>query len=303
VVNIDSYLQPPMQTINPDRKIHWVSSADPGNKSVLDDLEERMRLFYAENSLYYDAISPHEVSWGDLSNSVYQDILRRAKMADAVLEVGCGSASVLATGQLAQGRYTGVDFSEAQLMKNRQRYPEAAFVPLTNPGKLPFSEKTFDYVFSVFVLEHVVYPQRFLQENLRVLKPGGTFCLLCPNFLGALYMTSQRTGFSDGTGREKLQRGQTWDAFVTGWDNKVRVPFACFTRGLLAKMRPRFYINTRPRCFVDAFNPDVDAVYLTYLPEIKREVGPFLRREQPDPKIQAYTTSNRLLYLCGVKSA
>ncbi len=261
-----------------------------------------MQRFYAEHPLYYDAISSNEVSWSDPSNYVYMDVLARAVSAGAVLEVGCGTSSILATGRVGSDRYTGVDFSETQLATNRERYPDARFVPLSNPGKLPFADEAFDMVFSMFVLEHVVYPQRFLQENLRVLKSGGTLCLLCPNFLGASYMTSQRSGFSPGTGREKLQRGAIWDAIATGWDNKVRVPVACRYRSILARITPKFYINTRPRCFVDAFSPDVDAVYLTYLPEIQRELDAAITWEQPDGRVRAFADQNGLLYLSGTKT-
>lgn len=40
---------------------------------------------------------------------------------------------------------------------------------------LPFRDDCFDLVLSQAVLEHVVDPQRYVDEVFRVLRPGGTF--------------------------------------------------------------------------------------------------------------------------------
>lgn len=45
--------------------------------------------------------------------------------------------------------------------------------------KLPFKNCTFDYVLSIYVLEHVPNPQLAIEEMYRVLKPGGIcYCLI-----------------------------------------------------------------------------------------------------------------------------
>jgi SAM-dependent methyltransferase len=44
---------------------------------------------------------------------------------------------------------------------------------------LPFGDNSFDYVFSVYVLEHVPDTQKAINEMFRVLKPGGkAYCLV-----------------------------------------------------------------------------------------------------------------------------
>ena len=45
----------------------------------------------------------------------------------------------------------------------------------------PFEDGTFDYAFSVSVLEHVSDPKTMLREVHRILKPGGRFYLAFPN--------------------------------------------------------------------------------------------------------------------------
>lgn len=47
---------------------------------------------------------------------------------------------------------------------------------------LPFTDETFDIVYSTNVLEHTVEPERVLREALRVLKPYGVLQVIYPNF-------------------------------------------------------------------------------------------------------------------------
>ena len=48
---------------------------------------------------------------------------------------------------------------------------------------LPFADASFDIVYSSNVLEHVNDPARVLREAVRVLRPGGTLQIVCPNYL------------------------------------------------------------------------------------------------------------------------
>jgi SAM-dependent methyltransferase len=48
---------------------------------------------------------------------------------------------------------------------------------------LPYDSETFDIVFSKSVIEHVWNTQNFVREAHRVLKPGGVFILLTPDWL------------------------------------------------------------------------------------------------------------------------
>ncbi len=46
---------------------------------------------------------------------------------------------------------------------------------------LPFSDQTFRCVFGLSVLEHLLFPCRYMRECQRVLQPGGVLVLLTPN--------------------------------------------------------------------------------------------------------------------------
>ena len=49
---------------------------------------------------------------------------------------------------------------------------------------LPFADNYFDYIFSIYVLEHIAYPQAAINEMFRVLKPGGTCYSFIPFIQG-----------------------------------------------------------------------------------------------------------------------
>jgi SAM-dependent methyltransferase len=253
------------------RGIQWLSSERPENTTALAELQERMAAFYAETRSYYAEIDFTAGAWQ--SDPCYLRILREVRAGSAVLEVGCGRANVLSTCPDLASRYTGVDFSRELLLENSSRFPSARFVPVTSPQKLPFGDAMFDRVFCMYVLEHCVFPRLFLHECLRVVRPGGLFLLLCPNFLGQGQMPSQRAGSSMGNGRDKLRRGQLVDALTTGHDRKIRIPWAAFKARRAARAgRGGFWINTAPTCFADPFYVDADAVYLTYEWEILQEL-------------------------------
>jgi SAM-dependent methyltransferase len=268
---------------------------DPRNALALAELQAEMVEYYAESPTYYKDINRSADRW--LVDPLSLDIVSRAKAADRILEIGCGSANILQEHRHLAGRYYGCDFSPAVIGHNQQRYPEATFRVIENPQALPCPHNDrFDMVFSTYVIEHTIYPARYLDECVRVLRPGGEFVLLCPNFLGADRMTSQRAGFSSGNGAKKLREGRFIDALVTGWDRRVAIPRRCRQIRKIIGNGYGFWINLAPVCFTDAFLPDVDAVYLTYENEIRAYLSGKVRFEStslPVPK--------RLIYMAGKK--
>jgi SAM-dependent methyltransferase len=210
---------------SPTRRLQWISSIDEENEPALNALVSQMAAFYGRNTQYYADIDYASEAWQ--TDPVYKDIAARLLRASRILELGCGAARILDHYPQLAPRYTGVDFSRELLAANRKRHPEATFAPLDHGGRPPVDLGVFDAVFSVFVIEHCVRPRQFLADSIRLLAPGGVWMLRCPHFLGIGRIPSQRVGFSAGTGREKLLRGKLADAFVTGWDTRVRIPAEC----------------------------------------------------------------------------
>lgn len=100
-----------------------------------------------------------------------------------VLDVACGEGygSYLMKTWGARN-VCGVDVDERTILKARQIFAEDG-LSYTNADAeaLPFPDYCFDTVVSFETIEHLTAPEKFLAELKRVLKPGGTVLLSCPN--------------------------------------------------------------------------------------------------------------------------
>ena len=122
-------------------------------------------------------------------------IPRFARFASArglrVLEIGVGMGADyeqwLRHGALA----TGVDLSQSSLARAQQRCELAGLRPdlrHADAEDLPFSDGTFDVVYSYGVMHHSPDPQQCIREAWRVLKPDGVARIM-------LYQNPSITGF------------------------------------------------------------------------------------------------------------
>jgi SAM-dependent methyltransferase len=102
--------------------------------------------------------------------------------AHSVLDVGCGSGSVLAALRSPSRRLCGVEMSPDAARSLQALGIEGYAVDLET-DRLPFNDAEFDVVLCYDVLEHVFAPSRLLQEIRRVLRPDGTALLCVPNTL------------------------------------------------------------------------------------------------------------------------
>ena len=283
----------------PSRKFMWVSATDERAWTRLKDLQRAMTDWYSTHADYYGTIDFTRDNW--IFDAAYAWIIEATKDAQSILEIGCGRANILSHYPLLASRYTGVDFSEELIQTNSKRFPDARFGVLQSPFRLDFESARFDLVISVFVLEHCVYPHLALDEWVRVLKTGGRLLILCPDFLGRGLISSQRVGFSEGTGREKLARGKFLDAMMTGVDTRLRMPIKTYICRRKARQQPQFFVNLAPTCFEDSFRPDVDAVYLTYEPEIISWLNERMSFVQAPPALRQYVCDRRMLAIQGRK--
>ena len=101
---------------------------------------------------------------------------------DDLLEVGCGSARLLAEQASHVRRVAGLDASEIQVDMARKRLADriaagTAEIVLGNAMALPWEDDHFSVVASVNCLKFVPDPPRALSEMHRVLRPDGRLVL------------------------------------------------------------------------------------------------------------------------------
>ena len=125
-------------------------------------VQRLMRRFYTQRR-----IDPLDALFCDL-----------AKPGMTVLDAGCGGDRGCSRDAPWEQMYiVGVDCTP-----DVGRNPFCNEKAVTDLAKLPFQDATFDLIHCRWVLEHLPDPLAVFREFARVLRPGGQFVALTPNF-------------------------------------------------------------------------------------------------------------------------
>lgn len=102
--------------------------------------------------------------------------VRGKRVLDIACGEGYGAAALLKSGA---SNLTGVDISAEACEHAAQRY--GITTKTGDAKKIPLGDKSVDIVVSFETIEHVDQPDRFLDECVRVLAPGGKLIISTPN--------------------------------------------------------------------------------------------------------------------------
>ena len=109
------------------------------------------------------------------------------------LEAGCGRGEFLKHFKNLNLEVFGLDLSQESSKYNPELNINICDV---EKDSLPFPDNFFDVIYSKSFLEHLYYPERFAKESFRILKPGGLFLNLVPD-----WETEYKIYFDDYTHR------------------------------------------------------------------------------------------------------
>lgn len=147
------------------------NAAPCGTPDVLSEPEERK---YIELERIRDEREPFIAGFASFDS-------QRGKR---VLEVGCGAGTDLLKFARAGAICTAIDLTDAGIATTSSRLLKEGLTATLHKGDaedLPFEDATFDFVYSWGVIHHTPNTRKAAQEILRVLRPGGAFCVMVYN--------------------------------------------------------------------------------------------------------------------------
>ena len=122
-----------------------------------------------------------------------------------MLEPGCGRGEFL-----NNFKEMGLDVVGVDISPEATTYDNGLEVKLCDVENelLPFEDNTFDVIYSKSFIEHLYYPERYLIEAYRVLKPNGVLLTLVPD-----WESNYKTYFDDFTHRAPFTKISLIDAY------------------------------------------------------------------------------------------
>lgn len=98
-----------------------------------------------------------------------------------ILEVGCGRGDMICKLNESRSR-AAIDPSERAITFALQREPGLIDFRVGFAEKLDFDDNTFDFTYSLEVIEHVKEYKEMVKEMVRVTKTGGLIFIQTPNY-------------------------------------------------------------------------------------------------------------------------
>ncbi len=182
-----------LDTFQAEEVIHqWKIAFDIDISNELNGVN-KISLYQCEAS-HLDFFLPHSIAG---SSQMYQDLqkypwyymgekwefrqaLRDLSGSRRILEVGCGPGHFVekAKNELIDSEIKGIESNnEATEQARRRNLP----VERLELHELALRGELFDAVCTFQVLEHIVYPLKFLKELISIIAPGGILVLTVPN--------------------------------------------------------------------------------------------------------------------------
>lgn len=123
--------------------------------------------------------------FNDETGELYEGFPIRAE--DTVLDVGCGDAPFVSfcADQGAEVIFADIDAAKIDALHRRLQNSKARGLRpiVSDANPLPLEDATADKVVAMEVLEHVDDPRQFIDELVRVGKPGASYLLTVPGHL------------------------------------------------------------------------------------------------------------------------
>ncbi len=158
----------------------------------------------------------HDNNWDD--KLFREEILFFIDSNSVLLDLGAGAGVVKEMNFKGLcSKVCGIDLDERVAVNEMLDEGKIADV-----SKIPYSDSTFDIVFSDNLMEHVDSPIRIYEEVRRVLKPGGIFMFKTPNKYHYMPLIARFTPHIFHQWFNKLRGRETIDTFPTKYQSNSK---------------------------------------------------------------------------------
>jgi SAM-dependent methyltransferase len=231
---------------------------------AISALQSRLLKYYSSPpDSYYEIANEAATKYTPQLQPFHCDLVTRVQPGMTVLELGCGTAHLCRFVEARGGVYTGMDFDNAVLNRNRRNFPGARFLSIgTELGE------QFDLVASLYTIEHIADPTGYLDRMWGFCKPGGFLAVICPEFIdNDYYAPSLYYGKTARRFRDKARSLDLIDMLLHIVDLKWYAPR--WKKRARRSEPGAFWINLRPSELAGMVHGiDTDAVYLSRLADL-----------------------------------
>ena len=157
---------------------------------------ENWQRFYDTKYIKMEKLVPFDTA---INNPHYRFTWSLDKVGDGdgrkLLDVGCNMGIMCGLASKCGFTVSGVDVSIEAINDAKDNVPEGEFKQAYADKDIPFEKESFDVVTALEILEHVRDLDGFINECMRVLKPGGMFIATTP--IGKAYYVKEHVRFFD----------------------------------------------------------------------------------------------------------
>lgn len=208
--------------LNDEVRTFWEQEPCGSSEPIVGNLEPNTKVWFERIEEHRYAVEPY-------IHSIAQFSRHHGKK---LLEVGVGAGTDHLQWARAGAECFGVDLTEAAIATTKTRFDLYGFksnLQRVDAEVLPYSDETFDIVYSWGVIHHSEKPEAIISEINRVLKPGGLF-------IGMLYGRHSPLVFKFWV-KYALFAGKPWLSFADViWNRMESVGTKSYTVPELQKM-------------------------------------------------------------------
>lgn len=137
---------------------------------------------YKQDAIDFDYFQQRDPGTEHSERRVREFILAHLpKKQGRILDVGCGKAWVAQNCCHTASEVVSLDITPVNVKKALEKYPFKNHRGVVADSlDLPFTENSFDIVIASEIIEHIVFPERFIENLIHILKPGGVLIVTTP---------------------------------------------------------------------------------------------------------------------------